>query len=254
MPRPTLPEYEGIVEDRMRLEEYAWIQKLAEHQASGRPIDSSTIDEITLQCCYDVKEVHLDARTLVDLVHALHPIMPSARWCDACHDRPPSISVDCEACDRFYKARRLFDTCCERTAAKVYPKATNDTWQDSSSMWQLVRSELPTETPLSQDLVEILGSWVVAQEMSSLQLARIYRISGGLATDRHKEAMERAGASYMIHTVEHDAEKALFLYHSFDVCWDIPWTKVCSMTELGDKKPHASGAQTIVLPSAFDET
>ncbi|OAG36291.1 hypothetical protein AYO21_09533 [Fonsecaea monophora] len=213
MPSPTLPEYEGIVEDRMRLEE-------------------STVDEITPQCCYDVKEVHLDARTLVDLVHALHPIMPSARRCDACHDRPPSSSVD----------------------SKVYPKATNDTWQDSSSMWQLVRSELPTETPLSQDLVEILGSWVVAQEMSSLQLARIYRISGGLATDRHKEAMERAGASYMIRTVQHDAEKALFLYHSFDACWDIPWTKVYSMTELGDKKPYASGAQTIVLPSAFDET
>lgn len=179
--------------------------------------------------------------------------MPSARRCDACQDKPSS-SIDCDACDRLYNARRLFDRCCETTAANVYRKVTDDTWRHSSSMWELIRNELSTEIPLSQGLIEILGSWVVAQEMSSLQLACICRISGGLAADRHKEAMERAGAFYMTHIAEHGAEKVLFLFDNFDACYDIHWTKICSMTELGNKKPYASGAQIIVLPCAFDET
>lgn len=38
MPKNTLPEYKGTMEDRLCLEENTWIQKLAEHQASGRPV------------------------------------------------------------------------------------------------------------------------------------------------------------------------------------------------------------------------
>lgn len=104
-------------------------------------------------------------------------------------------------------------------------------------MWQLIQSELASEEPLPQHLVESISGWVVSQEMTSLKIEYIYRVCGGLAGERSRKIQELSGAFYMFKYSQEGVETALWLFSNHDGGREIPWTKIRSMTELGNRTP-----------------
>ncbi len=244
-------------------------------------ITESIIEKVILERRCDVKEINLDIATLTRLIcvgnppadsvqvskwwaclltyvlniQALYPSTQptlSERRLGTCQDCSQSSGL-CSACNSSRNTLRIFDACCKEAAAKVHAKVTDETWQNVSSIWQLVCDELSSQTLLSQDLVAIISSWVVSQEVSALKLVRVYRICGGLAADRHKKSMDLAGAFYMFNTDDEGAERVLYLYKDHAAVSSIAWHKVRVMTKLGSKTPGVSGAQTVELPSPFND-
>jgi hypothetical protein len=88
----------------------------------------------------------------------------------------------------------------------------------------------------------------VTRELKSMKILSLYRVCGGTAEGRRRKVNDLAGSLCMISTTHEGSESAIWLFTDHDAPSAISWSKICSLTELGNTVGHWA-AKIITLPA-----
>lgn len=84
----------------------------------------------------------------------------------------------------------------------------------------------------------------ISRQLESLKIIVIYRVCGGTAADRRRKVTDLAGEFYIFSAQDEGIESAIWLFSDHNAQTTILWSKISSLTELGNTVGHL-GAQIV---------